>query len=252
MALLREGHRCLVGVDEVGRGAWAGPVVAGAVSIPPEVYADPAILGDADDSKRVSAKRRLELAREVRDVASAAIGWVDAAMMDAVGATVATHTAMRCAVAALASTGRDGALEGSGWHARRIAGHAVTADLLLVDGYPIADAPAPQRAIVRGDRECLAIACASVVAKVARDAFMVALAHPYPAYGFDRHVGYGTRDHFRTLLRLGVTPLHRRRFQPMRHLDRCIGRPSPALPPPADQPMGARGQLALLDVWGAP
>ena len=251
MALLREGYRCIVGLDEVGRGAWAGPVVAGAVAIPPDIYADSSILSDADDSKRVPARRRPVLADEIYAVASAAVGWVDAWLMDALGASEATHLAMRAAVTALASTARDGAIDGPGWHARRASGVARSAEILLIDGYPIANPPAPQRAIVRGDRECLAIACASLVAKVARDAYMTALAHPFPAYGFDRNVGYGTREHFGALMTHGLTPLHRRRFQPMRHLDRCTRVQAPALPPPTQTSRTSEGQLGFLDGWDA-
>ena len=249
MALLREGHRCIVGIDEVGRGAWAGPVVAGAVAVPPEIYANPLVLSDADDSKRVPARRRQAVADEILSVTSAAIGWVDAWLMDALGATEATHLAMRTAVTALASTTRDGAIDGPGWHARRASGVARSAEILLIDGYPIGNPPAPQRAIVRGDRECLAIACASLVAKVARDTFMTALAHPFPAYGFDRNVGYGTRDHFGALIAHGLTPLHRRRFQPMRHLDQCSRVHAPALPAPTRTAPTGKRQLGFLDGW---
>ncbi|MFM7198174.1 MAG: ribonuclease HII [Chloroflexota bacterium] len=250
MALLRDGHVNIVGVDEVGRGAWAGPVVAGAVAFPPAIYSDPHSLRDADDSKRVAPARRYALNREILAVASAAVGWADANLIDAVGATEATHVAMRGAVAALASKARGGAVEGAGWHARRTAGAAVTGSILLVDGYPLAGLPSPQRAIVRGDRQCLAIACASLVAKVARDSYMGAMAYPFPTYGFDRHVGYGTHDHFRALIRHGLTPLHRRRFQPMQHLDGCGETRQPALPPPPNRHAISRGQLDFLASWG--
>jgi ribonuclease HII len=204
--------------------------VAGAVHVPPDVFPDASILRDADDSKRVPESRRASLVRELHEVASAAVGWVDAHLVDALGASDATHLAMRAAVLALASRARGGAIEGPGWHARRASGAPVDADILLVDGYPIVDAPAAQVAIVRGDRQCLTIACASLVAKVARDTYMRALAYAYPTYGFERHVGYGTRDHIAAIFRQGLTPLHRRRFQPMRHLERCSRIQKPALP----------------------
>ena len=249
MALLQDGHVSIVGVDEVGRGAWAGPVVAGAVAVPPAIYADPQALRDADDSKRVAPARRHALNREILAVASAAVVWADADLIDAVGATEATHVAMRGAVAALASNGRGGVVEGAGWHARRTAGAPVTAGIVLVDGYPFGGLASPQRAIVRGDRQCLAIACASLVAKVARDTYMNAMAYPFPTYGFDRHVGYGTRDHFRALIRHGLTPIHRRRFQPMQHLDGCAATRRPALPGPGARETTSRGQLNFLDSW---
>jgi hypothetical protein len=159
---------------------------------------------------------------------------------------------MRVAIGALASTARDGAIEGPGWHARRTSGPPVIAEVLLVDGYPLGEATAPQRAIVRGDRECLAIACASLAAKVARDSFMASLQYAFPAYRFDRHVGYGTRDHFRALLAHGLTPLHRRRFQPMRHIDQCLngGAPRvPSLPPTTTVSPTRDGQLDFLRTW---
>jgi ribonuclease HII len=131
------------------------------------------------------------------------VGWVGSRELDCLGLGAANREALRRAVAAL----------------------SVPADYLLLDAFPLPGVPLPQRAIVRGDRECLSIAAASIVAKVARDRALVRLDGGYPAYGFARHKGYGTRDHQAAILEHGPCPEHRLSFAPLRpHL------PSPGEP----------------------
>ncbi|MFM8354259.1 MAG: ribonuclease HII [Gammaproteobacteria bacterium] len=179
----------IAGVDEAGRGPLAGPVVAAAVILDP---AQP-IAGLAD-SKTLSARRREALAAQIRAQAS---GWsvvfVDAAEIDACNILEATLRAMTRAVAALAPA----------------------PDRVLVDGNRLPKLPMPAEAIVRGDARVPAISAASILAKVARDAWMTTAALAFPGYGFEIHKGYPTRAHRDALARLGVTPLHRRSFAPV-------------------------------------
>lgn len=187
----RRGMVRLCGVDEVGRGPLAGPVVAAAV-----VLAPGARLPGIDDSKRLGAARRLELDGRVREQALAlGIGAVEPAVIDRIDIRQATFAAMREALAALP------------W----------VPELILVDGREIIPGVAlPQEAVVGGDGRSLAIACASVVAKVWRDRRMVELERRYPGYGFAEHKGYGTAAHLEALARLGPCPIHRRSFAPVR------------------------------------
>ena len=193
-----QGLRRVAGLDEVGRGAWAGPVVAGAVVLP----ADPPIcagLRDAGlrDSKRLTAPHRERLVPLIQSVAlGAAVGMSSAAEIDAHGIVAACRLAMRRALAALAPPPQ----------------------ALLLDAFPLPDDPRPQRAIVRGDDTSLSIAAASVIAKVWRDAHMADLDRERPGYGFAGNKGYGTPDHRRALQELGATPLHRHSWRPVRDL----------------------------------
>ncbi|MBS0396718.1 MAG: ribonuclease HII [Proteobacteria bacterium] len=183
------------GVDEAGRGPLAGPVVAAAVILPRA----PRIRG-LDDSKRLSAAAREDLARKIRARAVAfGLGWADAAEIDALNILEATLLAMRRAVLAL----------------------AVPADGLLVDGNrpPAAEGlglTGPVEAVVGGDGSEAAIAAASILAKTWRDAYMIAADRRHPGYGFAVHKGYGTPDHLAVLAALGPSPLHRRSFEPVR------------------------------------
>lgn len=178
------------GVDEVGRGPLAGPVLAGAVILDP---ARP--IAGLRDSKKLSARRREALAVEIRAHAVAwAIGRAEAAEIDALNILNACHLAMRRAVAAL----------------------GVRPDGIYVDGHLTPDLGVPAVAVVRGDDSVPAISAASILAKVTRDAEMVGLAAQYPGYGLERHKGYPTAEHLAALRALGPTPLHRRSFAPLR------------------------------------
>ena len=184
------GLRWLAGVDEVGRGPLAGPVVAAAVVMPPGV-AVPGI----DDSKRLRPGRREELARAVVETALAAgIGAASVREIDRLNIRRATALAMQRAL-------------------RRL---RVVPEHLLVDGLPVPELGlAAQTAVVGGDARVHAIACASVVAKVWRDRLMQRLARRWPGYGWERNCGYGTPEHLAALRRLGPTPQHRRSFSPV-------------------------------------
>lgn len=200
------------GLDEAGRGSWAGPVVAAAVVLPLEQLlrahqaGSPGRLAGVDDSKLLPARVREELAGEIAQVAlGVALGVVSPALVDALGIVPATRLAMRQA-----------------WGRLHLSPRA-----LLVDALALPDVPLPQRCLVRGDGRALSIAAASIVAKVHRDRLMVAWGERYPAYGFGRHKGYGTPEHRRALMAHGPCPLHRRSFAPLRLFLRTGVWPSP-------------------------
>ncbi len=183
----------VAGVDEAGRGALAGPVFAAAVVIPP---GGAAALGGVRDSKLLPAAERERQFALICDVATTfAIGFTPAAWVDEHGILSATRRAMTQAVAAL---------------------HPAAQGLLVDGPLRLVHSPLPQRPLVRGDRQSLSIAAASILAKVSRDRYMIALAERYPGYGFDRHKGYGTAEHLAALGRLGPCPEHRRTFSPLR------------------------------------
>ncbi len=198
LRLLRQRITFIAGIDEVGRGCWAGPVVAAAVVLPVKrLRREPRLLKGVDDSKKLSPTRREEMDERIREVAlGAAVGLVPPELIDILGIVPATHLAMRLALSRL----------------------PVSPEYLLVDGPARLGVSTPQRAIVDGDALCLSIAAASIVAKVYRDRLMVALAEFYPEYGFEQHKGYGTKQHQEALERWGVCPLHRRSFAPIREL----------------------------------
>ena len=190
-ALHRQGVRGIAGVDEVGVGPLAGPVVAAAVVLPLRVE-----LAGLDDSKRVPPARRVLLSRAIRETAlGVGIGEVSVDEIDQMGIYRAALEAMRRAVASLARV-----------HA---VGH------LLVDARSVPGIEVPQTSIIKGDQKDASIAAASIVAKVHRDASMERLGQRYPAYGFERHMGYGTADHVAALERHGPCPIHRRSFAPV-------------------------------------
>ncbi|MEN8175218.1 MAG: ribonuclease HII [Pseudomonadota bacterium] len=188
------------GIDEVGRGPLAGPVVAAAVILDP---ARP-IEGLAD-SKQLREARRVELAGVIRQQALAwGLGRAEAAEIDRINILQATLLAMQRALAALATP----------------------PDRVQVDGNRLPDIPYPAEALVGGDGRIACISAASIIAKVARDAEMVALDDEYPGYGFAQHKGYPTRQHLEALETRGVTPLHRRSFAPVRRLCGLVRFPS--------------------------
>jgi len=189
----------IAGIDEVGRGPLAGPVVACAIVMPPDVRAIPGV----DDSKKLTAdeRRRLETRIRARAV-SVGIGAASVHEIDRVNIYHATILAMRRALGRLT-----------------IAPHHV-----LVDGKPLRTLGREHTAIVGGDDACYTIACASIVAKVTRDRIMGALARRYPNYRWERNVGYSTLAHLEGLAAHGVTPHHRRSFIPVRQLSLDLDR----------------------------
>ena len=187
-ALRRYGFVCVAGVDEVGRGCLAGPVMAGAVILDPNRRID-----GLADSKALTAAQRERLHEEI---IGKSIAWtvvsVAPAEIDRINIHQATLLAMRRAVLALAPL----------------------PDAVLVDAFRIPSLPMAQRGVIGGDRRSSAIAAASIVAKVTRDRIMQALHAADPRYGFDRHKGYATADHLAAVARFGYSPQHRRSFQP--------------------------------------
>ena len=182
------GVQRVAGVDEVGRGPLAGPVVAAAVIMPPGVH-----ISHVTDSKKLLPEEREELAEEILKQAVAwAIGVVPAPMIDACNILRATHLAMRQALRALAPA----------------------PELILVDGLSLPDIEFTQQNLIGGDSRSFSIAAASIIAKVARDRIMYHLDSLYPEYGFAGHKGYSCARHFRAIAEHGPCPVHRLSFSP--------------------------------------
>ena len=228
LRLTQEGHGPIAGVDEVGRGAWAGPLVAAAVVLPP-VFSPPLAaelmqrLTDVRDSKTCTPQERAMLAATIREVANGiGIGIVPPDDLDRYGLTVGNRLAMRRAVEALP------------W----MPGY------LLLDWVRLPELRIPQRAFARGDATSLSIAAASIIAKVERDGLMAALDVDYPGYDFARHKGYGTPTHRAALRTLGPAPIHRFRFAPV-HAAAVAARTYPLTPDaPVAVPTSASGIAA--------
>jgi len=198
--------KIVIGIDEAGRGPWAGPVVAGAAWLDP-TRLDPRLADQLDDSKKLSAIKRTRLFTALSDPESGAvvlgIGEASVEEIDSINILQATLLAMQRAAAALTAT-----------LAELSPGRS--ADAALIDGNKLPELPWPSRAVVKGDGLSLSIAAASVAAKVTRDRAMAGYARDYPGYGWERNQGYGTAEHRQGIARLGVTPLHRRSFRPVR------------------------------------
>jgi ribonuclease HII len=191
-AALARGATRIAGVDEAGRGPLAGPVVAAAVVLDP-LRIPPGL----NDSKQLTAARRDRLFSALLACAQVGVGQASVDEIDALNILRASHLAMLRAVAALPEP----------------------PDHLLIDGNLLPQgAPCTATAIIRGDALCLSIAAASIAAKVTRDRIMVDLAQQYPGYGWERNAGYPTPGHRAALLRLGVTPAHRRSFRPVHNI----------------------------------
>ncbi|MBI2872772.1 MAG: ribonuclease HII [Chloroflexi bacterium] len=191
--LHRQGYRLVAGVDEVGRGPLAGPVMAAAVVLSPEL--DAPWLGHVRDSKALSPAARERLAPLIRGSAlGVGVGSAAVEEIDSVGIAEATRRAMLRALASL----------------------PLTPHCLLVDAVSLEWQGLPCHSLIKGDTRCLSIATASIVAKVQRDRLMVAEDAAFPGYGFTRHKGYGTAEHLAALERLGPCPIHRRSFAPVR------------------------------------
>lgn len=193
-ALAAQGLRHVVGVDEVGRGPLAGPVVAAAAALP--LRRRPLWLRHIRDSKALSPAQRVALYPTLCQETRWAWGMASSHEIDDLGIVGATRLAMLRAIQRL----------------------PITPDYALVDGRPVSLGGVPCRAIVGGDASCLSIAAASILAKVTRDAMMDEEEGRYPGYGFARHKGYGTSGHLAALRRLGPCPIHRRSFAPVRAL----------------------------------
>jgi len=186
------GFTRVAGIDEVGRGPLAGPVVAAAVILNPEN-----IPSGLNDSKKLSAKRRDALAEQILAQAEVGLGQASVAEIDALNILRATHLAMERALAALPSR----------------------PDHLLIDGNQLPKALAiSAQAVVKGDARAFSIAAASIVAKSARDRLMWDLAQHFPGYGWEANAGYPTKSHINALRNLGVTPHHRRSFKPVHNI----------------------------------
>ena len=194
--LWQRGLTAVAGVDEVGMGPLAGPVVAAAVILPPDLICEgelPATFPQGvRDSKTLTLKARERLAVEVRNVAvGIGIGVVEVEEIDQINIYQAGMKAMRLALAKL----------------------SVTPEHVLIDGRSLKELSCPQTTFIKGDRDVYSIAAASIIAKVYRDTLMMRLDYQYPDYGFARHMGYGTPAHRDAIRRLGPSPVHRRSFR---------------------------------------
>ncbi len=190
-----QGYQYIAGIDEVGRGPLAGPVVAAAVILP--CHIDTPWLSQVKDSKQLSPARRELLFHHIHEVAiSIGIGVVHHKIIDTEGIIRATRLAMKLAIGQLSPP----------------------PEFLLIDYMRLPEVPLPQKGITNGDSLCFSIACASIIAKVSRDHMMIELDGTYPGYGLAQHKGYGTREHLACLRRLGPSPIHRQSFKPVKNI----------------------------------
>lgn len=181
-----QGYQLICGVDEAGRGPLAGPVTAAAVILP-EGYEIPGL----NDSKQLTDKKRRELYPIIKEEALAyGIAFVDEKIIDEVNILSATFMAMKDAISQL----------------------SIKPDLALIDGNRVSDFGVEAIPVVKGDAKVASIAAASILAKVARDDYMEAVAEQYPEYGFEVHKGYGTKRHYAAIEAHGMCPIHRRTF----------------------------------------
>lgn len=187
-AAQEDGYRYIAGVDEVGRGPLAGPVVCAAVIMPTD---EENLVVGVDDSKKLSAKKREILAEEIKKKAiSYCIFEVDEKRIDEINILEATKEGMKNALLGL----------------------SVPPDFVLTDGNMIIDVPFPQKSIVKGDSLSYSVGAASIIAKVYRDALMDEYAKRYPVYAFEKNKGYGTAEHIKAIKEYGLCPVHRRTF----------------------------------------
>ena len=189
--LYKAGYQAIAGIDEVGRGPLAGPVVAAAVILPPECK-----IKGLNDSKKIPKKKHQEIYQAVLDKALAVgVGLRDNDIIDQVNIYEATKLAMKEALSKL----------------------NLKPDYLLIDAMKL-DVDIPQESIIKGDANSLSIAAASIVAKVTRDKLMADYDKKFPGYDFAKNAGYGTRSHLQGLERSGVTPIHRKTFEPIKSM----------------------------------
>jgi len=193
--LLAKGYFYVAGIDEAGRGAWAGPVVAAAVILPLDNPEIESILAEVCDSKKLKPLQREKLFEVISASAvSWGVGFVPPKRIDQIGIARATREAMALAISQLNPPPQ----------------------FLLIDYLRLPEVPIPQEAIVSGDDTCLSIAAASIVAKVVRDNWMKAMDAVFPGYSFSDHKGYGTSKHREALQKLGPSPIHRSSFAPVK------------------------------------
>jgi ribonuclease HII len=193
--LKARGYRYIAGVDEAGRGALAGPVVAAAVILP--LNKKLPFIDQVRDSKKLTPLKREYLFHHLHQFAVAlAVGISDLDIIDTLGIVAATRQAMKSAIEQLSPP----------------------AEYVLIDYLKLPDVELPQKGITHGDDLCYSIACASIVAKVSRDRLMVELDEEYSGYGLANHKGYGTKEHVECLWRLGPCPIHRKTFGPVREM----------------------------------
>lgn len=192
--LYQKGYQAIAGIDEVGRGPLAGPVVTACVILPKDCK-----IRHLNDSKKIPKKHHEEIYEEVLARAlGVGIGIVDNDTIDRVNIYEATKLGMLQAI-------------------EQMKGEVTKPDYLLIDAMQL-DTPIPQLSLIKGDANSLSIAAASIVAKVTRDCMMAEYAKEYPGYAFDKNVGYGTKDHLAGLKQYGVTPIHRKSFEPIKSM----------------------------------
>ncbi len=195
MILEAQGYRYIAGIDEVGRGALAGPVLAAAVILPHHIKAP--WLSLVRDSKQLSSAKREFLFHHIHKIAVAiGIGLTPPEVIDTQGIIKATRLAMKLAIEQLSPP----------------------PETLLIDYMCLPEIKLPQKGITNGDSLCFSIACASIVAKVTRDHIMIELDRAYLGYGLAHHKGYGTREHLACLRQLGPSPIHRQSFKPIKDM----------------------------------
>ncbi|MGT2935976.1 ribonuclease HII [Streptococcus castoreus] len=193
-SLYEKGYQAIAGIDEVGRGPLAGPVVAACVILPKGCK-----IKGLNDSKKISKSKHEAIYQVVKEKAVAiGLGVVDNMCIDKVNIYEATKLAMLAAINHLES-------------------QAIKPDYLLIDAMSL-DIPLPQQSIIKGDANSLSIAAASIVAKVTRDRMMANYDQQFPGYGFAKNAGYGTKEHLQGLQTYGITPIHRKSFEPIKSM----------------------------------
>lgn len=191
---LADSYQYVAGIDEAGRGSWAGPVVATAVIFDIELKRPKGIA----DSKLLSSVQREACYQWIIENCDYGVGIVSAKTIDRIGIVPATKRAMTIAIEKLQHQ----------------------PDYLLIDAVKLSEVPIAQLSLIKGDQKSWSIAAASIIAKVARDRLMAKLCQKYPHYRFDRHKGYGTALHQRELMEFGISPIHRMSYRPIQNLER--------------------------------
>ena len=190
--LYRQGYKYIAGIDEAGRGAWAGPLVAAAVILPINFK-----LKGLNDSKKLSAKQRDDFYKVIVKKAITYYACIiTPKQIDRHGVGRANLDAIK----------------------KSADGLKIKPNYILIDSFKVAWPKIESKSIVKGDTKVVSIAAASVIAKVTRDRLMIKYHQQYPKYGFDQHKGYGTRRHHKNLLYNGITPIHRKSYRPIKHL----------------------------------